>query len=52
MIANDTFALFCKDVHNIVNAPVLYNCGDVYRNDMTMETGRYFFIVNFDDFFL
>ena len=37
MSADDKFALFCKDVHNLVNAPVL-PLRRVCRNDMKMET--------------
>ena len=37
MSADDNFALFCKDVHNLVNAPVL-PLRRVCRNDMKMET--------------
>ena len=37
MSADNTFALFCKDVHNLVNAPVL-PLRRVCRNDMKMET--------------
>ena len=37
MSADDKFALFCKDVHNLVNAPVL-PMRRVCRNDVKMET--------------
>ena len=37
MSADDKFALFCKDVHNLLNAPVL-PLRRVCRNDMKMET--------------
>ena len=36
MSADDKFALFCKDVHNLANAPVL-PLRRVCRNDMKME---------------
>ena len=34
MSADDKFALFCKDVHNLVNAPLRRVC----RNNMKMKT--------------